>query len=144
MDANPKALREALDQRLEWEVRFFRAGCSHKIQHRFGELVCALRATLARQQAIEPVFPQGPVGFVVGDPGKSEAVRGTRHGPAIAVYTTQHLVFDLQKIVDVEESVFLEQGIVDRLGMGIEAVVVPQCTPLEGFAHQPEPNNMLT
>ena len=140
MDANPKALRDALDQYLDREVRFFRAGCPNKIQHRFGELVCALRAALARQQAIEAVLAQRPVGFVVGDPGKSEAVGGTRYGPAVAVNPAQHLVLDLQKIVGFEEGVFLKQGIVDRLGMGVEGVVVAQCTPLGGFAHQPKPH----
>ena len=140
MDVNPKVLRDALDQFLEREVRFFRAACPHKIQHRFGEFVGTLWTAFVRQQSIETVFPQRPVGFVVGDPGKSESVRGTGHGPAVAVNPAQHLVLHLHKIVGVEEGGFLEQGIADPLGLGIEGVVVSQCTPLGGFAHQLKPN----
>ena len=87
MDLNPKMLRDALDQFLEREVRLFRACCLYKIQNRFGEFVGTLRTAFVRQQAVETVFPQSPVGFVVGDPGKPKSVGGTGHGPAVAVNT---------------------------------------------------------
>ena len=83
--------------------------------HQFGrELVTGSRTAFLRQQTGEPGILKRGLSLVERRAGESESPRGLAHGRLFDLDQPKHLVFDLQKIVGVEELVRPE-GLVDHI-----------------------------
>ena len=88
------------------------------------ELVRALGATPARQQACDTFLGEGGFGLVEGWTRHPIHCGGLGFGRALVGDLSQHLVLDLDEIVGVEEAADLELRGVDSLGMAIQGTLL--------------------
>ena len=81
---------------------FGQSGFEH-VQDRLGKLVGPLGSWTLRSQARQTRFLKGRLGLVEGWAREAEADAGLAHSLALLADPPQHLVFDLDQIVGVEE-----------------------------------------
>jgi hypothetical protein len=91
--------------------------------------VSPARASLDRKQAWQAVPFEGGLRFVDRRPRKSEILCGAANGLMVDTHAPQHLVFDLDQIARVEESILLKEFVPNLLG-----VVMKDSEAVQGFA----------
>jgi len=107
---------------------------AHEGQDLCGQLARPLGTRLLRQQSRGPFAQELRLQAVEGLAADSVALADRADGVALDQMSAQHLVADLQVVLDVEElRCLLEQRIADALGVRVQQAGLPKLLSLVGL-----------
>ena len=126
MHAPAIAEEDLVGQRLPAQRRIGLSERLDGLDHLGGELARALWPTPLGYQTPEPLLFECLPGLVKGRTGETESLGRALDAPTVAFDAAEHLVLDLHEIARIEESVRLEELVLNLVGLCIERACTAQ------------------